>query len=130
MVRVLLDPQALAGYQIDLSDLRRTCRPATSSETTSPSTTGNEEVLVQAGTFLTCPDELRQLVVGLHGGRPVYLGDVATSERGPQQPDAYVRMASGPGAVHTDLDLVGDTPAVTIAWPSRTASMRSPSRRT
>jgi multidrug efflux pump subunit AcrB len=37
MVRVLLDPQALAGYDIDLSDLRRTCRPATPFGTTSPS---------------------------------------------------------------------------------------------
>jgi multidrug efflux pump subunit AcrB len=115
MVRVLLDPQALAGYQIDLSDLRRTLQAGNVIRDNLTVTADNEEVLVQAGTFLTCPDELRQLVVGLHGGRPVYLGDVATLERGPQQPDAYVRMASGPGAVHTDLDLVGDTPAVTIA---------------
>jgi multidrug efflux pump subunit AcrB len=115
MVRVLLDPQALAGYDIDLSDLRRTLQAGNVIRDNLTVTADNQEVLVQAGTFLTCPDELRQLVVGLHGGRPVYLGDVATLERGPQQPEAYVRMVSGAGAIHTDLDLRGSTPAVTLA---------------
>jgi multidrug efflux pump subunit AcrB len=115
MVRVLLDPQALAGYEIDLSDLRRTLQAGNVIRDNLTLTSDNQEVLVQAGTFLTCPEELHQLVVGLHGGRPVYLGDVATIEHGPQQPDAYVRMGAGAGAAHTGLDLTGSTPAVTIA---------------
>ncbi|MBK1646889.1 multidrug transporter AcrB, partial [Thiocapsa imhoffii] len=115
VVRVLLDPQALAGYQIDLTDLRRTLQAGNVTRDNLTVTANNEEILVQAGTFLSCPDELRQLVVGLHGGRPVHLGDVATLERGPQQPDAYVSMGSGRGAIHTGLDLLGNTPAVTIA---------------
>ena len=115
IVRVLLDPQALAGYQIDLSDLRRSLQAGNVIKDNLLVTADNEEILVQAGTFLTCPEELHQLVVGLHGGRPVYLSDVATLERGPEQPKAYVRMGTGAGAVHTDLDLSGSIPAVTIA---------------
>jgi multidrug efflux pump subunit AcrB len=115
IVRVRLDPQALAGYQIDLSDLRRSLQAGNAIRDNLTVTADNEEILVQAGTFLTCPEELHQLVVGLHGGRPVYLSDVATLERGPEQPSAYVRMGTGAGAVHTDLDLSGSTPAVTIA---------------
>jgi multidrug efflux pump subunit AcrB len=115
LVRVLLDPQALAGYGIDLTDLRRALQAGNLIRDNLTVTVDNQEVLVQAGTFLTSPEEIGELVVGLHGGRPVYLNDVATIERGPQQPDSYVVMGAGPGAVHTGLDLQGTTPAVTIA---------------
>jgi hypothetical protein len=53
-------------------------------------------------------------VVGLHGGRPVYLRDVATIERGPEQPESYVWMGAGP-AGGSGVELQGSTPAVTIA---------------
>jgi multidrug efflux pump subunit AcrB len=115
IVRVLLDPQALAGYEVDLTDLRRALQAGNAIRDNLSVTADNEEILVQAGTFLTCPDELHQLVVGLHGGRPVYLSDVATLRRGPEQPEAYVRLGAGPGAIGPEQSLANPTPAVTIA---------------
>ncbi|MGE5154963.1 MAG: efflux RND transporter permease subunit [Bdellovibrio bacteriovorus] len=115
VVRVLLQPQALAGYGIEITDLRRSLQAGNRISDNLTVTADNREVLVQAGTFLTSPDQIGDLVVGLHAGRPVYLRDVATIERGPQQPETYVWMGAGPGSVHTQIALQGSTPAVTIA---------------
>ncbi len=127
VVRVVLDPQALAAYGIDIDDLRRALQAGNSIRDNIGIVVDNTEVLVQAGTFLTDPEGIGALVVGLHGGRPVYLRDVAQVERGPEEPEAYVWMGMGPGAEH-GVGTYGDgaaaectlamgctTPAVTIA---------------
>ena len=123
VVRVVLDPQALAAHGIDLTDLRRSLQASNSIRDDIDVVADNTEVLVQAGTFLTSPEEIGDLVVGLHGGRPVYLRDVARIEQGPEVPKNYVWMGMGPGAKHTIEQASGDcalamgcaTPAVTIA---------------
>jgi multidrug efflux pump subunit AcrB len=121
VVRVVLDPQALAAHGIDLSDLRRALQASNVIRDDIGVVADNTEVLVQAGTLLTTPEEIGDLVVGLHGGRPVYLRDVARIERGPEQPESYVWMGMGPGAaVNTEdrdcaLAMGCATPAVTIA---------------
>ncbi|MCF1183875.1 efflux RND transporter permease subunit [Marichromatium gracile] len=115
VVRVLLDPQALAGYDIDLDDLRRSLQAGNTTRDNLSVTADNRELLVQAGTFLTSPQEIADLVVGLHAGRPVYLRDVAQVELGPQQPTTSVRMGAALGAAYTGLELAGSVPAVTIA---------------
>jgi multidrug efflux pump subunit AcrB len=127
VVRVVLDPQALAAHGIDITDLRRALQASNRIRDDIGIVADNTEVLVQAGTFLTNPEEIGALVVGLHGGRPVYLRDVAGIERGPQVPDSYVWMGMGPGARHAagaDARAEGGgcalamgcaTPAVTIA---------------
>jgi multidrug efflux pump subunit AcrB len=114
-VRVLLDPQALAGHGIDLADLRRSLQAGNLIRDNLAVTADNQEVLVQAGTFMSTAEEIGDLVVGLHGGRPVALSDVASIERGPEQPETYVWMGAGPGASHTGIELTGITPAVTVA---------------
>jgi len=114
-VRVLLDPQALAGHGIDLTDLRRALQAGNLNRDNLKVTADNHEVLVQAGTFMTTPEEIGDLVVGLHGGRPVALSDVARIERGPEQPQSYVWMGAGPGAHHNGIELSGPKPAVTVA---------------
>ena len=115
VVRVLLDPQALAGHGIDLTDLRRALQAGNAIRDDIAVTAHNREILVQAGTFLTNPGQIGDLVVGLHGGRPVYLRDLARIERGPEQPESYVWMGAGPAAEQASADFTSTTPAVTIA---------------
>ncbi len=115
VVRVLLQPQSLAGHGIDPSDLRRSLQAGNVIRDNLDVTADNQEILVQAGTFLTSPEQIGDLVVGLHGGRPVYLRDVATIERGPGQPESYVWMGAGPGGAPAGLGPAGTAPAVTIA---------------
>jgi len=114
-VRVLLDPQALAGHGIGLDDLRRALQSANSTRDDIKVTKANAELLVQAGTFLTHPDQVGELVVGLHDGRPVFLRDVAEIQPGPALPESYVWTGAGPGSATTELELAGTQPAVTIA---------------
>ncbi len=114
-VSVLLDPQALAGYNIDLNDLQRALSAANTVRDNLSITRDNHEVLIQSGTFLTNAEQVGDLVVGIHGGSPVYLRDVAKIKHGPDQPDQYVWIGSGPGSSNTALSAAGSLPAVTIA---------------
>jgi multidrug efflux pump subunit AcrB len=114
-VRVLLDPQALAGHGIGLDDLRRALQTANATHDDIKVTKDNAELLIQAGTFLTHADQVGDLVVGLHNGRPVFLRDVAEVRPGPELPTSYVWTGAGPGGATTGLELAGTQPAVTIA---------------
>ena len=115
VVGVLLDPQALAGYGIALADLRGALQAANRTRDNISVTNDNREILVQAGTLLTAADQIGDLVVGLHEGKPVFLRDVATIGEGPDQPEQYVWLGTGPQAQSKGLDVAGDFPAVTIA---------------
>ena len=111
LVHVLLDPVKLSGYGIALSDLRRALQVSNATGPAVPLVANNRETLVQAGTFLTTVDEVSSLVVGLYGGQPVYLRDVAEIRQAPDQPEQYVIHGTGPQTV----GIRGDFPAVTIA---------------
>jgi multidrug efflux pump subunit AcrB len=115
VARVVLDPQALAGFNVDLDTLRQALQAANHTRDDIAVTHDNAEILVQAGTLLMTVEEVGDLVVGLHGGRPVFLRDVATITRGPEPPRAYVWLGAGPLAEHSGVSLAGTTPAVTIA---------------
>ncbi len=71
-------------------------------------------MLIQAGTFLTSAEEVGDLVVGSHDGKPVFLRDVATIEQGFDQPEQYVWLGAGPQGSTKGLDFIGTRPAVTI----------------
>jgi multidrug efflux pump subunit AcrB len=96
VVSVRLDPTRLAGFNIDLQQLRNALASANASANAGAVASGNEEVLVQAGSFLTTPDEVAELVVGAVEGRPVFLRDVATVTLGPDLPEARVGFGLGP----------------------------------
>lgn len=115
MVSIQLDPQAIAGYGIDLNQLRLALQSGNSVRDDMTITRNNHEVLIQAGNFLTNGDEIGELVVASHQGRLVYLRDVAKIRHGADQPDQYVWLGAGPGAAEKQLNLSSTTPAVTIA---------------
>ncbi|MBF0218555.1 MAG: efflux RND transporter permease subunit [Gammaproteobacteria bacterium] len=115
VVHVALDAVALAAYGIALDDLRRTLQLSNSTQPSGALVADNQEILVQAGTFLSTLDELKTLVVGVHDGRPVYLQDVATISRGPEQLEKFVWFGAGPAAASKAISTVGEHPSVTIA---------------
>ncbi|MGD2052538.1 MAG: efflux RND transporter permease subunit [Gammaproteobacteria bacterium] len=112
-VRVLLDPQAMSAYRLDTDSLRRALQAGNQVREPLDTTTDNQEILVKAGTFFSTADDVAQLVVAVHEGRPVYLSDVATIEDGPAQPAQYVNYSRGVASVE-DGSVVA-RPAVTIA---------------
>ena len=79
---------------------------------------GNQEFQVEAGNFFTRPEDLQQVVVGVHAGRPVYLRDVVEKiEDGPEEPDSYVLFANAKGATGSAAN--PEFPAVTITLAKR-----------
>ncbi len=50
---------------------------------------GNQIVLVETGEFLQSAKDVRELVVGVHDGQPVYLADIATVVDGPPPAAPY-----------------------------------------
>ncbi len=114
VVKVVLDPQALAAHNMDPRDLRLALLAANSTRDNMDIVTENGEMLVQAGVFLSHAGELGELVVGVFNGKPVYLRDVAHISEGPDTPRSYVSIGAGPHAGMA-LKRIGDAPAVTIA---------------
>jgi multidrug efflux pump subunit AcrB len=115
VVHVLLDPQRLAGHGLALDDLRHALIAANTSVDAGSIVAGGAEILVQAGTFLSSPEEVADLVVGVSRGAPVYLRDVATIRYGPAHPERYVTFGTGPAAGSKSLPDSTHQPAVTIA---------------
>jgi len=115
VARILLDPQALAGFNVDLDSLRQALQAANLTRDTIALTHDNREILVQVGTLLMTQEEVGDLVVGLHGGRPVFLRDVASIDRGPETPRSYVWLGAGLQGESSGVTLAGTVPAVTIA---------------
>jgi multidrug efflux pump subunit AcrB len=114
VVRVLLDPQRLAGYGIALEDLRKALQAGNQSSDAGALVSDNREIRVKAGELFRFPEEVAGLVVGMHNDGPIYLGDVADIRRGPDQPEQYVWYGSGPASSEA-VRANGEQPAVTLA---------------
>jgi multidrug efflux pump subunit AcrB len=115
VVRVLMDPEAMNAYRISAQDLRDALQLANASQPAGKLVAGDHEILVQTGTFLASSAEVRQLVVGVNEGKPVYLSDVAKVVDGPDQPVRYVWTGTGPAAGDKGIAQKGEFPAVTVA---------------
>ena len=113
-VRVLMDPDRMAAFGVSAQDIRDALQVSNAAQPSGTLVSNNQEILVQTGTFLTGADDVRQLVVGVAQGRPVYMSDIAHVVAGPDQPARYVWH--GPGAGGPQQADQGQTyPAVTLA---------------
>ena len=113
-----LDPASLAARGLAALDVRRALGPANRQEIVGALTTLDREVIVQTGAFFTSADEVASAVVGVHGGRPVYLRDVARVEDGSEEPRQYVLFGSGAARSGP----AAEEPAVTLAIAKRPGS--------
>jgi multidrug efflux pump subunit AcrB len=115
MVRVMLNPEALNAHQLVVQDIRTALQAANVSEDAGSLIQSNREVLVQTGNFLSDANDVKQLVVGVSGGKPVFLRDVADIQDGADQPSNYVWMGTGAAAADKDIVAHGDFTAITLA---------------
>ncbi len=115
VVRVLIEAEKLNAYRVTAQDVRNALQLANASQPAGSLVGNNQEVLVQTGTWLASAEDVRQLVVGVQDGKPVFMTDVARVEDGPDQPARYVwhglGAANGAGAPAAGME----HPAVTIA---------------
>ena len=120
VVRVLLDPERLAAHNLAPLEVAGALKLSNAGAQIGNIERANREIRIEAGPFLRTADEVRNLMVGVHNGRPVYLRDVATVEDGPDEPVSYTRISFGPADVEGRTG--GSHPAVTIAVAKKKGS--------
>ena len=96
VLRVLLDPERLAAHSLSPMEIAGALQVSNRRLPAGAFERANREVTVEAGPFLRTADEVRDLMVGVWEGRPVYLRDVADVVDGPEEPRAYSRIGFGP----------------------------------
>lgn len=114
VVHVRFRPEALAGYNLSVDDLRTALVASNFSRDAGLLYRDDQAVLVQAGDFITRPEDFAALVVGMQEGRPVYLSDVAEVVQGPGYTTQHVSFAYGAGA-EAPAHFGELQPAVTVA---------------
>jgi multidrug efflux pump subunit AcrB len=131
-VRISVDDARMSAYGIAPSAIAPVLQQANREIGSGSFSSGNREMLVETGGFLATVDDVGRVVIGVYGGRPVFLRDVADISDGAEEPASYVRFGSGPsgefshvlGVEHAGGGIREDggsasNPAVTISIAKR-----------
>ncbi len=122
IVKISLNPESLSAFQLTIQDIRNALQSANVSQNSGNLVSDNREVLVQTGSFLRDANEVKQLVVGVFDGKPVFLRDIAEVQDGADQPNSYVWIGTGPAASDKHIDSQGEFTAVTVAITKKPGS--------
>ena len=115
IVHVELDPERVAGFGLTLDDLSMALKAGNDVRQAGALVSRGEEIPVQSGLFMSGPEDIAELVVGVFDGRPVFLGDIGNVSHGSDQPESYAWFASGPAHDDAGHEKVAFSPAVTLA---------------
>jgi len=97
-IRVQVDPGKLAGRQTSPLQVAQALQASDVNLRAGQFEQHNEEFVVEAGAFLRDAHDLRNLVINVAGGQPIYLRDVAEITDGPAEVDSYTWIGFGPAA--------------------------------
>ncbi|MCB1965070.1 MAG: efflux RND transporter permease subunit, partial [Candidatus Accumulibacter sp.] len=108
VLRVSVDSEAMNAFSVTPQDIAAALRLGNSRQMSGKLVADNREMLVETGNYLESAADVRQLVVAVRGQagerKPVFIGDVARVEDGPDQPHQYVWFGNR----------AGEFPAVTV----------------
>jgi multidrug efflux pump subunit AcrB len=119
-IHVEVSPERLSGHGVSLDQVAGAIRTANSEKRTGGTEVGNTHYSVYTGAFLKSARDVARLVVGSHGGSPVYVSDVAEVTLVPEDYKQIVSYYTGPnygGEKRTD-----GAAAVTIAIAKKKGS--------
>jgi multidrug efflux pump subunit AcrB len=92
-VRIVLDEAKLAAYALAPLQVAGALGLSNRRLSAGQFSTANREVLLETGEFLRNAEDVRNVVVGLANGRPVFVRNVAEVSDGGEEPVEYVRTA-------------------------------------
>jgi Cu/Ag efflux pump CusA len=117
VVYVYLDPERLAAYGLSSMEVAGAIQISNAQMQSGDYEKANEVIRVEAGPFVKDIGEIRNLLITLHEGRPVYLRDVAEIRDGPEEVRSYSRIGFGPAHAGKGVSAMTNStlPAVTIA---------------
>ncbi len=107
-VRVEVQPERLASYNISLEQVATTIRTANSEKQAGSLEAGNQSFTVYTGAFLNSAEDIERLVVTNNADGPIYVRDIAEVFQGPAETSNLV------GFYSADANANG-VPAVTLA---------------
>ena len=119
--KVIVDRDKLKNYHLSLLQIAQAIKSANVKVNAGKITENNTEFPVEAGEFIKTIDDLKNIVVGVYRGKPVYLKNVAEVTDAPIDPEHYVYIGFGPhseekGVSKEFIEKHGNQfPAVTIA---------------
>lgn len=116
-IRVELDPERMAGLSVSALEVHNALRGADASVTAGVYSRFNRDFTVSSDAFISSVEDVERLVVGVHGGRPVYLRDIAGIIDGPEEAREYSRIGFSNyfAADKQELRENSTFPAVTLA---------------
>ncbi len=97
-IRVQVNPTAMAARQVSILQIAAALQSANVNQQAGQFEQQEQSFLVETGRFIQDVDELRRIVVGVSGDRPVHLQDVAEVLDGPAEPESYSWIGFGPAA--------------------------------
>ena len=115
VIRVVMDSDRMNAYGITAQDLKAALQVSNASQPSGSLVSGNQEMLVQTGTYIESASDVKRLVVGVHDGKPVFMSDVASIVDGADQPSSYVWFGTGVAAKTKGIAAQGEFPAVTLS---------------
>ncbi|VAW55279.1 Acriflavin resistance protein [hydrothermal vent metagenome] len=112
-IRVEVLPERLAGYGLSLQQVAGAITAANTQKNVGAVEAGNTSFTVYSGSFLRSASDIERLVVGMSGGSPIYMRDVAVVEHGPEDARNISSYYAGPS--YGGIERPDGDPAVTIA---------------
>jgi multidrug efflux pump subunit AcrB len=118
-IRVAADPLRMKGFNVSLADITDALQGADAATRAGTFNKNNLEITLTSSSFLTCIEDVKDLVVSQKNGKPVHLSEVAQIIDGPQEAAAYTRI--GFSRYHQQYHGMDDGtprsfPAVTLAF--------------
>ena len=105
VIRIAMDADRMNAYGVTAQDLKAALQLSNASQPAGSLVAGNQELLVQTGTYIETAADVKRLVVGVYDRKPIFMADVAKIIDGADQPSRYVW--------HGTRD--GEFPAVTLS---------------
>ncbi len=94
-VKVILDKDKMAENHLDFLTIGKFMQGSNSQLFSGTLLKNDSAFSVQTGNFLNTSDDVANLVVGLNGGQPVYLRQIARITEGPETSNQYVLFGYG-----------------------------------
>lgn len=115
-IAVELDPERLQAFGVSLNQTFTAFAASNLSVPLQPTVRDGKVETIKLSASLTSAEDVRNQIVAVHDGRPVYLRDLATVTDGaPSETTAFSRFSFGKGDPRSAGASPADMPAVTIA---------------
>ncbi len=123
-ISIELDPDRLQAFGVTLSQAYAAFEASNLSVPLQPTVRDGKVEAIKVSASFSSADDVRNQILTVHEGRPVYVRDVATVTDGPETEIAqFSRFSFGPGDVRFGGPDSSDMPAVTIAVAKKKGRM-------